>query len=88
MDLFRFAPLAADFCVSRKPACSHPPNPCTEPTYLGGSNSTQHTLNKKYTTGVYFLFNWLCSVCGSRAELLEFGHEIKFFKDKLGLPNI
>ena len=32
------------------------PNPCTEPPLLGGSNPTQHTLNKKYTIVVYFLF--------------------------------
>jgi len=25
------------------------PNPCTEPPLFGGSNPTQHTLNKKYT---------------------------------------
>jgi hypothetical protein len=83
MDLFRFASLAADFCVSRKPAYCRLPNPCTEPPYLGGSNSTQRTLNKKYTTGVYFSFNWLCSVCNMRTELLEIGREIKELKTKL-----
>ena len=30
-----------------------------------------------------FLFNWLCSVCSSRAELLEIGREIDRVKDKL-----
>ena len=30
---------------------------------------------------------WLCSVCSSRAELLEIGREIQIIKDKLGLLN-
>ena len=31
---------------------------------------------------------WLCSVCGSRAELLEIGRDIDYLKDKLGLKNL
>lgn len=60
------------------------PNPCTEPPLFGGSNPTQHTyLTKKHPQGMSFVKSWLCSVCSSRAELLEIGREIDSLKDKL-----
>jgi len=60
MDLFRFASLAADFCVSRKSAYCRLPNPCIEPPYLGGSNPTQHTyLIKNAPQGCVFIKSWL-----------------------------
>ena len=35
-----------------------------------------------------FCKSWLCSVCSSRAELLEIGQEIDNVKDKLNLSNL
>jgi hypothetical protein len=58
-------------------------------TILPWSRTTEHKKsNKKHTTGVYFLFNWLCSVCSSRAELLGIGRRIDELKDKLGLVDL
>ena len=59
MDLFRFASLAADFCLWQTGAFQSP-NPCTEPPCLGGSNPTQHTyLTKKHPQGMSFVKSWL-----------------------------
>ena len=92
MDLFRFASLAADFCLWQTGAFQSP-NPCTEPPCLGGSNPTQHTyLTKKHPQWMSFVKSWLRSVCNSRADnymdLIAIGEEIKNLKDKLGLPNL
>ena len=35
-----------------------------------------------------FLFNWLCSVCGFRAELIEIGQNIYEAKDRLWLVDL
>jgi len=60
MDLFRYAPLAADFCRWQTGAFQSP-NPCTEPPLFGDSNLTQHTYLTKNIHKGCFLLNHGCA---------------------------